>query len=168
MDSVESTIYDDDRDGPEPDGQLLLEIIRKEEDRDLRQLVSTFPSNSIRFEFDLEDWFRSNASAIRVSNIWTRQAHRNPEPGTSRKTGLLLISSTTSSQNRCSSASFQQMANSDSIRASLATSICRNPPVSSSRRITADQTSRWFAPANMNRPFTRAVWHAERPICHAI
>lgn len=55
MDSVESTIYDDDRDGPEPDGQLLLEIIRKEEDRDLRQLVSTFPSNSIRSELDLED-----------------------------------------------------------------------------------------------------------------
>ena len=32
--------YEDEYDGEEePDGQLLLEIIRKEEDRDLRELV---------------------------------------------------------------------------------------------------------------------------------
>lgn len=32
--------YDDESDrDEEPDGQLLLEIIRKEEDRDLRELV---------------------------------------------------------------------------------------------------------------------------------
>lgn len=40
MDAAESASYDDEDDrDEEPDGQLLLEIIRKEEDRDLRQLV---------------------------------------------------------------------------------------------------------------------------------
>lgn len=40
--------YNDDYDrDEEPDGQLLLEIIRKEEDRDLRELVSLRLSSSI-------------------------------------------------------------------------------------------------------------------------
>lgn len=43
MDAAESASYDDEDDrDEEPDGQLLLEIIRKEEDRDLRQLVCLF------------------------------------------------------------------------------------------------------------------------------
>lgn len=41
MDGRDRGFLEDDTDSEEePDGQLLLEIIRKEEDRDLRQLVS--------------------------------------------------------------------------------------------------------------------------------
>ena len=42
MDERDIVFLEDEEFGSEeePDGQLLLEIIRKEEDRDLRQLVS--------------------------------------------------------------------------------------------------------------------------------
>lgn len=48
----------------EPDGQLLLEIIRKEEDRDLQELVSDMCARSAVYIRSLQQYLRSYSTLI--------------------------------------------------------------------------------------------------------